>query len=42
MMEIYKYLSFEQEKVAIIFTLVISIIIVITTIYLVRRELKNG
>ena len=41
-LEIYKYLSFKQEMTSIIFTIVISIIIILITLFLVRRELKNG
>lgn len=39
--KLYKYVIFNSEKLPIILTIVISVIIIITTIYLVRKELKN-
>ena len=40
-LKVYELLSINEEKDAIIFTIVISIIIVIATIYLVRCELRK-
>lgn len=40
-LKLYKYLNFENEKLAIILAIIISIIIIIVTIYLVGKELKN-
>lgn len=39
--KIYKYLAFNSEKIPIILTIVISLMIIIITIYLTRKELKN-
>ena len=40
-LNVYELISFNQEKGAIIFTIVISMVIIITTLLLVRRELKE-
>ena len=40
-LKVYEFISFNQEKEAIIFAIIISLIIIITSILLVRRELNN-
>ena len=39
--KIYKYLAFSSYKLPIILIIIISLTIIITTIFLTRKELKN-
>ena len=41
LLKVYEFISIDQEKGAIIFAVIISLIIIITSILLVRRELKE-
>ncbi len=40
-LKVYELITINDEKIAIIFAIIISLIIVITTILLVKKELNN-